>query len=60
MGQSLFCEKDREVRSSRAIVLPWPLGGGTRLSLSLTSPKKNTKKAQEAPNPNIGANLSRT
>jgi hypothetical protein len=31
---------------------------GTGLPLSLTSPKKNTKKAQEPPNPKIGAKLS--
>ena len=62
MGQSLFREKDREVRSSRAIVLTprearatnllcqFPRQAaagrrGTRLPLSLTSPKKNTKKS---------------
>jgi primary-amine oxidase len=35
-----------------------PLGGGTGLPLSLTSPKKNTKKAQAPPNPKTGANAS--
>ena len=53
MAQTLFCEKDRQTATQ-------PLGGGTGLPLSLTSPKKNTKKAQEPPNPNLGAYLSRS
>jgi hypothetical protein len=89
MGQSLFCEKAREVRAIN-LLCQFPrevgptellccrparrgqliycanfpasqsLGGGTRLPLSLTSPKKITRKAQEAPKPNIGANASRS
>jgi hypothetical protein len=90
MGRSLFCEKDREVRSSRAIVLtarearaanllcqfprearatnllcqfPRQAAAGRRgtlFPLSLTSPNKITKKAQEPPNPKTGAKMSRS